>query len=71
MRAAQALVLGGKARALLAGRSHVGYDDIRALAKPVLRHRVLRTFQAQSDRVSADQIVAKVLDSVVPPRSGL
>jgi MoxR-like ATPase len=65
------MVLGGKARALLRGRSHVAFDDVRALARPVLRHRLLRTFQAQSERVSADTIVARILESVPPPRSGL
>ncbi|MGE3525815.1 MAG: AAA family ATPase, partial [Gemmatimonadales bacterium] len=47
-RAAQFLILGGKARALLKGRYHVTYDDIRALARPVLRHRVLTSFHAES-----------------------
>jgi MoxR-like ATPase len=65
------MVLGGKARALLRGRSHVSFDDVRALARPVLRHRLLRTFQAQSERVSTDTIVARILESVPPPRSGL
>ena len=71
VRAAQNLVLGGKARALLHGRAHVGYDDIRALAAPVLRHRVLRNFQAQADNVTVDQIVADVVKSVRPARSGI
>ncbi|HEX3928663.1 MAG TPA: MoxR family ATPase [Gemmatimonadales bacterium] len=71
VRAAQALVLGGKARALLQGRTHVTFDDIRALARPVLRHRLLRNFQAQSERVTSDQIVDRVLDSVPLPKSGL
>ncbi len=71
VRAAQALVLGGKARALLNGRVHVSYEDIRSLAAPVLRHRLLRTFQAQSERITTDQVVAKVLEQVNPPRSGI
>jgi MoxR-like ATPase len=71
VRAAQALILGGKARALLHGRGHVAIEDISALAKPVLRHRLLRTFQAQSDRVTTDEIVTRVLERVKPPRSGL
>jgi MoxR-like ATPase len=71
VRAAQAMVLGGKARALLRGRTHVSFDDVRALARPVLRHRLLRTFQAQSERVNTDTIVARILESVPPPRSGL
>jgi MoxR-like ATPase len=71
VRAAQALILGGKSRALLHGRTHVSVEDISALAHPVLRHRLLRTFQAQSDRVTTDEIVSRVLERVRPPRSGL
>jgi len=71
VRAAQALILGGKARAVLHGRSHVAVEDITALARPVMRHRLLRTFQAQSDRITTDEIVARVLERVKPPRSGL
>jgi MoxR-like ATPase len=71
VRAAQALILGGKSRALLQGRSHVSNEDVQALARPVMRHRLLRTFQAQSDRISTDEIVNRVLEVVKPPRSGL
>jgi len=71
VRAAQALVLGGKARALLQGRSHVTFDDIRALARPVFRHRILRNFQAQSERVTTDHLVEQLLGSVPVPKSGL
>jgi len=71
VRAAQALVLGGKARALLQGRSHVTYDDIRALARPVFRHRLLRNFQAQSERVTTDSLVDRLIDTVPRPKSGL
>lgn len=71
VRAAQALVLGGKARALLQGRSHVTFDDIRALARPVFRHRILRNFQAQSERITTDQLVDQLLDAVPLPKSGL
>jgi MoxR-like ATPase len=71
VRAAQYLVLGGKARALMLGHAHVGFDDIRALAKPVLRHRLLRTFAAESGRVSTDSIVDRVLERVTPPASNL
>src|SRR5918995_1850232 len=56
VRAAQFLVLGGKARALTQGRYHVTYDDIRALAHPVLRHRVLTNFHAQSEGISSDTL---------------
>ena len=71
VRAAQALVLGGKARALLQGRSHVTFDDVRALAHPVLRHRILLNFQAQSEKVTTDQLIDKLLGAVPVPRSAL
>ncbi len=71
VRAAQALVLGGKARALLQGRSHVTFDDVRALAHPVFRHRLLRNFQAQSERVTTDSLVDQLLNAVPLPKSGL
>jgi MoxR-like ATPase len=71
VRAAQALVLGGKSRALLNGRAHVSYEDVKVLARPVLRHRLLRTFQAQSERVTTDDVIARVVEQVAPPRSGL
>ncbi len=71
VRAAQALVLGSKARALLQGRAHVGFDDIRALAPSVFRHRLLLNFQAQSERVTTDQLTEKLLATVPVPRSGM
>jgi MoxR-like ATPase len=71
VRAAQALILGGKARALLQGRTHVTFDDVRALAPPVFRHRLLTSFQAQSEKVTTDNLVARLLDAIAPPRSGL
>jgi len=61
-RAVQYLVLGGKARALLHGRSHVICEDIQALAKPVLRHRLVMNFLAESDGFSADMLVEKLLE---------
>ncbi len=71
VRAAQFLVLGGKARALLQGRAHVGFEDIRALARPVLRHRLLPNFHARAESVTTDDVVAKIVDAVAVPRSGL
>ena len=62
-RAVQFLILGGKARALLYGRTHVSTDDIRALAKPVLRHRVVVNFAAESDGVTTDNIIERLLES--------
>ena len=71
VRAAQSMILGAKARALLQGRTHVSFDDIRALARPVLRHRLLVNFQAQSEKVTTDVIVEKLLDAVPVPRSAM
>ena len=71
VRAPQHLILGGKARALMHGRYHVSFEDIRALAKPVLRHRVLRNFHAESERVTTDQLVDKLLETVPVPKSGM
>jgi MoxR-like ATPase len=71
VRAAQYLVLGGKARALLHGRSHVSFEDIRALANPVLRHRILTNFHAQSERVSTSQVIEQLLAAVPVPASRL
>ncbi len=71
VRAAQYLVLGAKARALVNGRYHVTYEDIRALAHPVLRHRILKNFHAESERITTDQIVDQLLEAVPPPSSGM
>ena len=71
VRAAQALILGGKARALLQGRTHVGFDDVVALARPVLRHRLILNFQAQSEKVTADDLIEKLVAAVPVPRSSL
>lgn len=69
VRAAQFLVLAGKARALMQGRFHVSYEDIRALAVPILRHRVLLNFHAESDRLNTDDILRKLLDWKSAPRA--
>jgi MoxR-like ATPase len=71
VRAAQYLVLGGKARALTSGRYHVSFEDIRALAHPVLRHRIITNFHAQSEGVTTDQITDRLLEVVPLPRSGM
>src|SRR5262245_21056379 len=71
VRASQALILAGKARALIHGRYHVSVADIQALAMPVLRHRVIPNFYAESDRVTPDTIVSRLLDAVPVPRSGM
>jgi len=71
VRAAQYLVLGGKARALTSGRYHVSFEDIRALAHPILRHRVLTNFHAQSEGVTSDTLVDRLLEHVPMPKSGM
>jgi len=71
VRAAQYLVLAGKARALTSGRYHLSFEDIRALAHPVLRHRVLTNFHAQSEGVTSDTLVDRLLEAVPMPRSGM
>jgi MoxR-like ATPase len=71
VRAAQYLVLGAKARALTRGRYHVSFDDVKALAHPVLRHRVLTNFHAESEGVTTDRIVDQLLEAVPMPRSGM
>jgi MoxR-like ATPase len=71
VRAAQYLVLGAKARALTSGRYHVSFDDIRAMAHPVLRHRVLTNFRAESEGVTTDSIIDELLSVVAAPKSGM
>ena len=63
-RACQNLILTGKVRAVLQGRFHVTIDDIEALALPVLRHRVVATFNAEAEGVTVDEIIAKVLKAI-------
>jgi MoxR-like ATPase len=65
VRGAQALVLVAKALSLLEGRAHVGFVDIQRAAKPVLRHRILRSFEGEADRVTADQVIEELL-ALVP-----
>jgi MoxR-like ATPase len=71
VRAAQNLVLGAKARALTSGRYHVSFEDIRAMAHPVLRHRVLTNFRAESEGINTDQIIDQLLEMVPVPKSGM
>jgi MoxR-like ATPase len=71
VRAAQFLVLGAKARALTQGRYHVSFEDIRALAHPVLRHRVLTNFHAQSEGITSDTLIDRLIEAVPAPRSGM
>jgi MoxR-like ATPase len=71
VRAAQFLVLGGKARALTNGRYHVSFEDIRAMAHPVLRHRVLVNFRAESEGITTDKIIDDLIERVQVPASGM
>ena len=71
VRAAQYLVLGAKARAITSGRYHVNFEDIRALAHSVMRHRVLTNFHAQSEGITSDTLIDRLLEAVPVPRSGM
>ena len=71
LRASQALILGGKARALMHGRYHVSVADIRALASPILRHRVITNFYAESERIDSDGIISRLIEAVPAPKSTL
>jgi MoxR-like ATPase len=71
VRAAQYLILGAKARALTSGRYTPGFEDIRALAHPVLRHRILKNFHAESEGVTTGRLVDQLLESVPVPKSGM
>jgi MoxR-like ATPase len=71
LRGSQALVRGAKTRALMHGRYHVALKDIQALAGPILRHRIMTNFYAESERVNADVIIEKLLAAVPVPKSGM
>ncbi|SKA82049.1 MoxR-like ATPase [Prosthecobacter debontii] len=64
-RASQCLVLGGKTRALLHGRAHVTLEDIRAMAQPVLRHRILINYRAEAEGVTVGKVIEKLLEGVM------
>ncbi len=66
-RASQYLILGGKARAILHGRVHVTTKDIQAVAYPVLRHRIVTTFNADAEGITTDNIVEQLLNDVHKP----
>jgi hypothetical protein len=68
VRAAQFLVLAAKARALSRKRYNVAYEDIQALAVPILRHRVLLNFQAESEKLTTDDLLKRLLEHMPPPR---
>jgi len=71
LRASQYLLLGGKARALLNGRFNVSVEDIQALAYPVMRHRILTNFHAESQKITTEEIIRRLLEAVPVPASGL
>ncbi|MCA1562786.1 MAG: AAA family ATPase [Acidobacteria bacterium] len=71
LRASQSLILAGKARALIHGRYHVSVADIQALARPVLRHRIIPNFYAESERITPDNLIERLLEAVPLPRSGM
>ncbi len=68
IRAAQFIVLAAKARALSRRRYHVTYEDITALAIPVLRHRILLNFHAESERIDSDEILTRLIAHLPPPK---
>jgi MoxR-like ATPase len=68
VRAAQFIVLAAKARALARGRYHVAYEDVTAAVIPVLRHRILLNFHAESDRIDSDEILRRLLETMPPPK---
>ena len=69
-RGAQGLVLGGKIKALRAGRANVAFADIAAMALPVLRHRILLNFEAEAEGIATDAVVANILDKVTREMEG-
>ncbi len=71
LRASQALILAAKARALILGRYHVSVADIQALAHSVLRHRIIPNFYAESEHITSDHLVDRLLEAVPTPRSGM
>jgi MoxR-like ATPase len=68
VRAAQFVVLAAKARSLMRNRYHVTYEDVRALAAPILRHRILLNFHAESERLDSDAILKRLLESKPEPK---
>jgi MoxR-like ATPase len=71
LRGSQAIVRGAKARALMHGRYHVSIKDVQALAKPILRHRIMTNFYAESERINSDAIIDRLIQSVPLPKSGM
>ena len=68
-RASQFLILGAKAQAAVAGRDHVSVDDVRAVARPVLRHRIVTTFSAAAEGITPDHVIERLIENVDPERA--
>ena len=68
-RAVQYLILGAKARALLKGRTYVSTEDLQAVAAPVLRHRIVTNFSAESEGITTDTVITKLIEST-PSKEG-
>ena len=71
IRASHYLILGAKTRAVLEGRPHVSFQDVQSVALPVLRHRIVTNFRAESEGIKPDEIVRRLLDTIPTPSSGL
>ncbi|HUS90972.1 MAG TPA: AAA family ATPase [Phycisphaerae bacterium] len=71
IRASHYLILGAKARAVLAGRPHVSVQDVQSVAYPVLRHRIVTNFRAESESIGSEEIIRRLLETASPPKSGL
>jgi MoxR-like ATPase len=64
VRGAQSLILAAKAVALLDGRAHISFADVQRVARPVLRHRLIRSFEGEADDITTDQVVAALIEAV-------
>src|SRR5262249_43958760 len=64
VRGAQSLVLAAKSVSLLEGRPHVSFGDVQKVAKPVLRHRLIRSFEGEADGITTDQVIAALVEAV-------
>jgi MoxR-like ATPase len=64
VRGAQSLVLAAKAVALLQGRAHVAFADVQRVARPVLRHRMIRSFEGEAEGITTDQVISALLSAI-------
>ena len=70
-RAVQYLLLGGKVRAVFHGRYNVSIEDIQTLSKPVMRHRIITNFYAESEKINSDKVIEMLLENIGEPISGI